>query len=142
MKGRVYLVYARIAPRCPKTYSHCGRLQSLDHGTGSYLPERKIMNATLQIPLRKLRSASNTLSRNSDELSRQIAVLESALNDRNLRVCAWIEEPIFREMEVITDNVEHYAEIHYAHRLGYDKYEGEWRLLVSTDWDATDEGPK
>ena len=100
------------------------------------------MNTTWQIPPPELHSAAQRLAKADDDLSRQIADLESAINDLNLRVCAWIEEPVFGEIEYINyDDSKYYCEIHYTRRLGYGEHQGEWGLLVSTDWDETGGDP-
>ena len=58
------------------------------------------MTAKVETSLKKLASLSKTLNEVSDELSRQIGALESALNSYKLGIRAWFHDPIITETEL------------------------------------------
>lgn len=96
------------------------------------------MNGKVETSLKQLSSFSKSLNDASDELSRHIGTLESALNSYNLGIWAWVAEPILSEAELSEpDEKKQQYMMTFEHRLGYGKHKGKWGLLVSSgyDWD-------
>ena len=98
------------------------------------------MTGKVETSLKQLSLLSKSLNEVSDELSRQISAIESALNEFKLGIWAWVGEPILTESE-LSDPDEQGNQIlfNYHHRLGYGKHQGKWGLLVSYSWEGTDE---
>lgn len=98
------------------------------------------MTGKVEASLKQLSSLAKTLNEASDELSRQITALESALNSYNLGVWVWVKEPILTETELSEPDGEgHRYEVCYVHQLGYGKHKGKWGLVVGSFWDADPE---
>ncbi len=98
------------------------------------------MTGKVETWLDQLASLSKTLNEASDELSRQIAALESALNSYNLGVWAWVKEPILIETELSEPDAKGQRyECTYEHRVGYGKHNGKWGFVVDFSWDEDPE---
>src|SRR5690348_17790672 len=98
------------------------------------------MNGKVETSLKQLSSLSKSLNEASDELSKQISAIESALNEFKLGVFAWAKEPILMESELSEpDQQGQRYVVGYKYELGYGKHKGKWGLLVSYGWDASDE---
>ena len=98
------------------------------------------MTGKAEAALKQLTSLSKNLNEASDELSRQIATVESALNALNLGTWAWVYEPTMTEAELSEPDAKGQRyELNYVHTLGYGKHKGKWGLLVSSCWDYDDE---
>lgn len=98
------------------------------------------MNGKVETSLKQLSSLSKSLNEASDELSKQISAIESALNEFKLGIWAWVKEPVLSESE-LSDPDEKGLQFlfNYHHRLGYGKHKGKWGLLVSHGWEEGDE---
>ncbi len=98
------------------------------------------MTGKAEAALKKLASLSKNLNEASDELSRQIVALESALNGYKLGVWAWLGDLIVTETELSEpDGKGQQYLIRYTHHLGYGKHKGKWGLLVSSGWEWEDD---
>lgn len=87
--------------------------------------------------LKELTAVSKSLNQASDELSRQISELESALRELNLGVSAFVpfsKEPIEYKM----DDGKVYVD-HCNQDVGYHRLNGKWGLIVSTWYDSNDD---
>ncbi len=94
-------------------------------------PKGKGVTAKLESSLNQIASLSKTLNETSDQLSKSIAEVESALNRYALGIWAWIDEPLAEEeVQGHTDSA---ADVfHQVQRLGYGKHRGTWGLLVAS----------
>ncbi len=98
------------------------------------------MNGKVETSLKQLSSLSKSLNEASDELSKQISAIESALNEFKLGIWAWVKEPILTESELSDpDEKGQQFLFNYHHCLGYGKHKGKWGLLVSYGWEGEDE---
>ena len=98
------------------------------------------MNGKVETSLKQLSSLSKSLNEASDELSKQISAIQSALNEFKFGIWAWVKEPILTESELSDpDETGQRFLFNYHHRLGYGKHKGKWGLLVSYAWEGTDE---
>src|SRR5690348_14909698 len=98
------------------------------------------MNGKVETSLKQLSSLSKSLNEASDELSKQISEIQSALNEFKFGVWAWAKEPVLTESELSDpDEQGHQYQLNYIYRLGYGKHKGKWGLLISYSWEATDE---
>ncbi len=93
------------------------------------------MNAKAEAALKQLASLSKSLNEASDQLNKQIAEIESALNSYKLGISAWVE--LKRERQQTP-----HGELTYADDLGYAKHDGKWGLLVSSYCDIDPESVK
>ncbi len=87
--------------------------------------------------LKELTAVSNSLNQVSDQLSRQIAELESALRELNLGVTAFVtfsKEQIEYKMEDGKVYVDHCNQ-----DVGYGRLNGKWGLMVLTWYDSSDD---
>src|SRR5216683_2183308 len=98
------------------------------------------MNGKVETSLKQLSSLSKSLNEASDELSKQISAIESALNEFKLGIWAWVKEPVLTESE-LSDSDEKGTKylLNFDYQLGYGKHKGKWGLLISYGWEATDE---
>lgn len=121
-----------------KRFEATGRLASKAGLNG---PKRRTaVIGKVEASLRKLASLSKDLNEASDELSRQIAGLETALNGYKLGVWAWVKNPIIKKAELSEpDEKGNCYFIQYTHHLFYGKHKGKWGLLVNDGWEWEDE---
>ena len=96
--------------------------------TGLTDPKAGGMSAKLESSLSQIASLSKPLNEASDQLSKQLADIESALNSYELGIRAWLKDPLVSE-EVESENAG-WPILHDVYRLGYDKYNRKWGLLV------------
>src|SRR6266566_7253325 len=98
------------------------------------------MNGRVETSLKQLSSLSKSLNEVSDELSKQISAIESALNEFKLGIWAWAKEPVLTESELSDpdENGQRFP-FNYNHLLGYGKHRGKWGLLISYGWEGEDE---
>lgn len=86
-----------------------------------------------EVALSKLTSMSQTLSSASDQLTQHIAEIESALNDLNFGVWAWVkDDPLEVEEISAVDNDGQGPLVHHIQQLGYGKHKGKWGFLVAS----------
>lgn len=78
--------------------------------------------------LKRLSSASQTLSQASNKLTEQIKEIETSLASYNLGVVAWVE--LRRTPEVIDEKTQPVDHIEW---LGYSKENGKWGLYASSE---------
>src|SRR6266478_7019639 len=98
------------------------------------------MNGKVETSLKQLSSLSKSLNEASDELSKQISAIESAINEFKLGIWAWVRKPIVTEFELSDpDEKGKRFELNYHYQLGYGKHNGKWGLLVSYFWEANEE---
>jgi hypothetical protein len=76
--------------------------------------------------LHQIEVLSQTLNQSSDLLSQKIVEIESAINQYKLGVWAWLEQPLFHQME--SDGNGHDMEMTY--HLGYGKVRDKWGILM------------
>jgi len=101
------------------------------------------MIGKVEASLKQLSLLSKSLNEASDELSKQISAIESAVNQFKLGIWAWVREPILTESELSDPDAEGKRfELNYHYQLGYGKHNGKWGLLVSYFWEANDEDTK
>lgn len=97
------------------------------------------MNGKVETSLKQLSLLSKSLNEASDELSKQISAIESALNQYKLGVWVWVKKPILTETEISDpDDQGRRYEYNFDYQLGYGKHKGRWGLLVSHGWEADD----
>lgn len=84
------------------------------------------MTSKTEISLRKLSTISQSLNQASDELSSQLDAIETALNQLNLGVSAWVD---VHEKEYYDDGAN--QTLTDVLRLGYGKYKHKWGLLCN-----------
>lgn len=77
-------------------------------------------------PLSSLLEASDRINQVSDELTRIISTLETALGRLNIGVPIWLPEPIEKEVDSESGQV-------YEERLGYDKADDKWGIYLCED---------
>jgi len=89
------------------------------------------MTNKVDATLKQLASISQTLNEASDQLSKQIAEIESALNEYKLGITAWVE---LKKEKELTEPAEDGArlEVTIVEQLGYGKHKGKWGLLVTS----------
>jgi hypothetical protein len=98
------------------------------------------MTGKVETSLKQLSLLSKSLNEASDELSKQISAIESALNQFKLGIWAWVREPVLTESELSDpDEKGMRFELNYHYQLGYGKHNGKWGLLVSYFWEANEE---
>jgi hypothetical protein len=98
------------------------------------------MTGKVETSLKQLSLLSKSLNEASDELSKQISAIESALNEFKLGVWAWVREPILTETELgDPDEKGMRLQFNFHYQLAYGKHQGKWGLLVSYFWEATEE---
>src|SRR6266566_1519090 len=98
------------------------------------------MNGRVETSLKQLSSLSKSLNEVSDELSKQISAIESALNEFKLGIWAWAKEPVLTESELSDpDEKGQRFLFNYGHLLGYGKHRGKWGLLISYGLEGEDE---
>lgn len=98
------------------------------------------MNGKVEASLKQLSSLSKSLNEASDQLSKQVSAIESAINEFKLGIWGWVRTPILTESELSDPDQEgHQYLLEYCHQLGYGKHKGKWGLLVSYGWVASDE---
>ena len=91
------------------------------------------MTAELEGSLSKIASLSNTLNEASDQVSKQLAEIESALNAYRLGIEAWVKEPFVDEyFTTDPDKDGNRHVLNEAKKLGYGKFRGKWGLLVES----------
>ena len=101
------------------------------------------MNGKVEASLKQLSVLSKSLNEASDELSKQISAIESALNQFKLGIWVWVHEPLLIETERSDpDENGKQFEYNYYHQLGYGKHNEKWGLLVSYYWEGSDENMK
>src|SRR5712692_8552214 len=88
------------------------------------------MNGKAEAALKQLASLSKSLNEASDQLNRQIAEIESALNTYKLGISAWVE--LKREQEQTPGGDGKFYELTHVEDFGYGKHNGKWGLLVSS----------
>jgi hypothetical protein len=91
------------------------------------------MSNNVQTAQARLTSLSQVLSNASDQLSQNIAEIESALNQLNWGVSAWVhEDPVKVEesSEVGPDGAMHTT--HRLQELGYGKHDGKWGFILAS----------
>ncbi len=86
------------------------------------------MNGKADAPLKQLASLSKSLNQASDQLSKQITEIESALNSFKLGVSVWVEVKRVPETYFPKDGPIH--TLTRVEQLGYGKHNGKWGLLV------------
>jgi hypothetical protein len=97
------------------------------------------MNGKVEASLKQLSSFSKSLNEASDELSKQISAIESALNEFKLGVWVWVKKPILTETEFSEpDDAGNRREFNFNYELGYGKHKGKWGLLISYGWEGDD----
>ena len=98
------------------------------------------MIGKVETSLKQLSLLSKSLNEASDELSKQISAIESAINEFKLGIWAWVRKPILTEFELSDpDEKGQRFELNYHYRLGYGKHNAKWGLLVSYRWEANEE---
>lgn len=101
------------------------------------------MTGNVETSLKQLSVLSKSLNEASDELSKHISGIESALNQFKLGIWAWVRQPILTETELSEpDDKGQRYEFDYHYDLGYGKHNGKWGLLVSHYWEGDDEDQK
>src|SRR5260370_38632707 len=101
------------------------------------------MNGKVETSRKHLSLPSKSLNEASDELSKQIAAIESAINQLKLGIWVWGGKPIQTEFELRDpDEKGQRFELNYYYRLGYGKHNAKWGLLVSYRWEADEEDMK
>jgi hypothetical protein len=97
------------------------------------------MTNAVDAALKQLASISHTLNEVSDQLSKHLVEVESALSAYKLGVSAWVE--LRKEKELSEpDNDGRRYEFTYVEMLGYGKYKGKWGLLAASYCEETFEG--
>ncbi len=91
--------------------------------------------------LAKLTSLSQALANASDQLSQHIIEMESALEDLNFGLWAWVKDDPLQIDEVSgVDKDGKHTTIHLIQQLGYGKHNGKWAFLVASgseeSWDT------
>ncbi len=89
--------------------------------------------------LRELASVSHSLNQASDQLSKSLADVESALGAYKLGVSAWVELHREKELSEPASDGRRY-EYTVVQLLGYGKYKGKWGLLVASYCEEMFEG--
>ncbi len=86
-----------------------------------------------EVALSKLTSVSQSLSSASDQLTQHITEIESALNDLNFGVWAWVkDDPLEVEEMPAADHDGKGSLVHHIQQLGYGKHKGKWGFLVAS----------
>jgi hypothetical protein len=91
------------------------------------------MTTNVQTAQARLTSLSQVLSNASDQLSQSIAEIESALNQLNCGVSAWVhEDPVKVEetSEIGSDGAAHTS--NRLQELGYGKHDGKWGFILAS----------
>jgi hypothetical protein len=88
------------------------------------------MNGKAEAAMKQLSSLSKSLNEVSDQLNKQIAEIESALNAYKLGISAWVE--LKREQEQTQGGDGKFCELTHVEEFGYGKYNGKWGLLHSS----------
>ena len=91
------------------------------------------MTTQTESALAKLTALSQTLDSVSNQLSQQITEIESALNDLNFGVWAWLrDDPLdVEEVSEVGINGQR-SSVHHIQQLGYGKHKGKWGFLVAS----------
>lgn len=89
--------------------------------------------------LKQIASISETLNKASDQLSKQIAAIESALSVYRLGIAAWVNLKTEKELTEPGDDGRRY-EYTFVEQLGYGKHKGKWGLLIAGYCEETFEG--
>lgn len=97
------------------------------------------MTNAVDAALKQLTSVSHSLNQVSDQLSKSLADVESALSAYKLGVTAWVELRREKELSEPDSDGRRY-EWTVVHRLGYGKHKGKWGLLVAAYCEETFEG--
>ncbi len=91
------------------------------------------MTTQTESALARLTALSQTLDSVSDQLSQQITEIESALNDLNCGVWAWVsDDPLGVEKVPEVEKDGQSSSVHHIQQLGYGKHEGKWGFLVAS----------
>ncbi len=80
----------------------------------------------VEVVLKHIEAVSNTLNQSSDLLSQKIVEIESALNRYKLGIWAWLERPLFSQLESNGNGVD----IEVSYHFGYGKIRDKWGLLI------------
>jgi hypothetical protein len=90
------------------------------------------MRVEEETKFKQLALVSQNLHSASVQLSEQITEVESALNDLNLGISAWIELRRFTK-----DDDEAESPIPWSENLGYGKHSGKWGVLCTSYCELT-----
>jgi hypothetical protein len=86
------------------------------------------MTQKIESALKRIETTAKTLNQSSDELSKRIADIESALNKYKLGLWVWLDKPILEEHESDESERYHWKELYC---FGYGKLREKWGLLIN-----------
>ena len=91
------------------------------------------MSTNVQTAMAKLTSLSQVLSNASDQLSLNITEIESALNQINWGVSAWVhDDPLKVEETSAAGRDGKQRKVHTIQELGYANQDGVWGLVIAS----------
>ncbi len=91
------------------------------------------MSNNTQTAMARLTSLSQVLNNASDQLSDNIADIESALNQLNWGVSAWVhDDPLKAEESTETGPDGKSKQVHTLQELGYANNEGTWGFVIAS----------
>lgn len=86
----------------------------------------------VQTALARLTSLSQVLSNASDQLSQNISEIESALNQLNWGVSAWVQDDPLKVEEASTSESDGKPKaVHHLQVLGYGQQENKWGFIIA-----------
>ena len=96
------------------------------------------MSTNVQSAMAKLTSLSQVLSNASDQLSKSIAEIESALNQLNWGVSAWVHDDPLKVEEVSANGGDGKARtLHTLLELGYANHDSRWGFVLASGTEET-----
>jgi uncharacterized phage infection (PIP) family protein YhgE len=91
------------------------------------------MSNNVQTSMARLTSLSQVLNNASDQLSQNIGEIESALNQLNWGVSAWVhDDPLTVEEVTGTGPDGNHRQVHRLEELGYANSGGTWGIVVAS----------